>query len=1503
MSRDLPVAEARARPLPLPLAQLYRRAHNAKNPLDRCLTAYYLWEAGLKLLASTAVVVYAERGEPDAALAQCLQNLARPALGHWWELVWRLTPILADGGDPHFAAVRDLLLDRSHDDLPGAAALDAVLLEELGEPARVGKVRVRQLFERLLRYRNRDIGHGAAGQRPTASYDRLGGALLTGVPELFERLDVLAGRVLIYVAGVRWQADGSWLVERYELMGESARRIPSLELPEDAVAALPRPHCVYLQGAGAASDPPVALHPLVVHDFEAGELLFLNSRRGDRHGEYLCYGTGRVAERADLGGDRNALLARVLGMAVDGAAVETWAARSRDEEKAAGAPGAGPPLRRFGEFELLSELGRGGMGVVYRAWQPSLGRQVALKALFRTGDARAEARFAREVRALGRVEHPNLVKIFTSGMEGDQWFYAMELLEGATLAAVCARLQSAAAAALDWPTWQATLSTVCEESRRQEKPLGEAGESPRQAQHVHVSGAARGAAMLGRSYVRHVVGLVRQVAEAAHALHSAGVIHRDVKPGNIMVSADGGQAVLTDLGLAQLADETDGRLTRTRQFVGTLRYASPEQVLAVGSLDCRSDVYSLGATLWELLTLRPMFDANEENTATPELMRRIQVEPPQQPRRYHPGLPRNLEAVVLRCLEKDPGRRYATADELADELRRFLDGEPVRARPVSPAERAWRWCRRNPARVAVAGLGLLTALAGVALLIGSLFAAEQARAARELAGEQARTEAALAEAQEQRRLADGFRGDAERLTALLTLKHGMALCDEGDAGRGLLQMARSLALCPEDAPDLRRRICTALPSAAADLHTLEAVLAHPDPTTAVAFSPDGKTLLIGGNHPCLLDVSTGRPCAGRTLSAREVAAAVFAADGKLFATGSLNGYVQLTEAAGGTDLAPLIKHAGTVKSVAFSPDGKKLLVAAQSGTPLSCYDVDTRQPAKPTFACREYLYAVVYSPDGKRVATAAIKNNVRLWDPVTGQPLGPPLVHPGVVFAVAFSPDGKTLVTGCLDGGARFWDVESGKPVGPTLRHRGPIRSVAFSGDGRLVLTSSEDGTARLWETATGRAIGQPLSHPAELRCAVFAPDDRHVLTAGLERTARLWRLARDQALVKLLPHSGAVAAVAFSPDGKLALTGCQESAEQAGESRLWDVATGTLLGPPLPQEGQVMAVAFSPDGKLAATGGNEGSVRLWNTADRSLARPAWPHGSIVAAIAFSPDGRLVAIGGRAGRVELRELDSNRIVANWEAYGSEKWVWSLAFTPDGRTLLTGGYQSARLWSVPDGRPVGQPMGHGAGVRTALLSPDGQVVLTCSLDKTARLWSARDGRPLSPPLEHKGEVRGGAFRPDGQAVATAAADGTVRLWEVPGGRSLAPPLLHDGWVRSVAFSPDGKTLVAGCDDGTAQLWSADGAALGAFLPHRGPVNRVAFSPDGKTVLTGSGDGMARLWTPPPPVGGDPAHVALWVQVRTGMELDAEGTVQVLPAEAWEQRRRQLQERGGPPPAGS
>ena len=858
----------------------------------------------------------------------------------------------------------------------------------------------------------------------------------------------------------------------------------------------------------------------------------------------------------------------------------------------------------------------------------------------------------------------------------------MELVEGATLAAVCERLQTHTTAdALDWPTWQATLSTVCEESRKQEKRIGDDAPAapPRAARLPAADGADL--PMMGRSYLRHIVELVRQAAEAAHALHEAGVIHRDVKPGNIMVSADGGQAVLMDLGLAQLADDTQGRLTRTRQFVGTLRYASPEQVLAVGGLDRRSDVYSLGATLWELLTLRPMFGATEQ---TPIARRdaahsvrgagtaaQVSSGPAARPGRHRAQVPGETSRASLRHGRRPGGRPAPLSQRRAG------------ARP--PGEQGGALLALVPAQPDSRGRGR----AGGASRPGQRGAADRLAVRRDPPAQKDRTVTALNTAEEQKRLAEKYRGEAERLSAQMTFNNGVDLCDAGDAGRGILWMARGLAVCPDSAPELRRSIRTAMPSAAATLHTLEAVFPYPDQNVVTAFSPDGKTLLFGGKGGCLVDVQTGRRRGVPLVTDVAMSGGAFRSDGKLFVTSDMGGAIRFADASTGEAVGSAVHHGGVVKSVAFSPDGKTVVVAAQFGVSLQCYDVDSRRPVGPTFECKDNLYAATYSPNGKIVATAAKENNASLWDAATGRRLGQPLLHPGVVFSESFSPDGKTLVTGCLDGGVRLWDVASGKPVGPVLRHKGTVHSAVFSRDGRLVLTSSEDGTARLWEAAAGRPVGQQLSHSSELRNAVFSPDQNYILTAGFEGTARLWRLASEQALAKVLPQPGAVVVASFSPDGKQVLTGCQESEGRPGESRLWDPATGAALGPAMSQQGQVMAAAFSPDGKLVLTAGNDGTARLWKTADGTPAQDPWKYdGVAAAAVAFSPDGRLAAIAGRGRTVQLHEVATGKIVAAWPVADHQTWVWSLAFTPDGRRLLTGG-KTSRLWSVPDGRPSGR----------------------------------------------------------------------------------------------------------------------------------------------------------------------------------------------------------------------
>jgi len=351
-----------ARRLPLPLAQLYRRAHNAKTDLERHNAAYYLWEAALKLFGAAAIVAYAERNEPAPELRERLENLARPALGHWWEFVRLLLPPLADAGDAGFTTAHELLLGRGRDDMPRAAGLDAALRDVLdGAGGARARVSLKDLFDRLVRYRNSEFGHGAHGQRAPGFYDPMGRALLLGVAELLRRLDVLAGRRLVAVTDVRRLPSGTWLIEHFELTGETARRLEPLERPEAEAAALPRPGRLYLHPADPAAAA-LSLHPLVLYDHDTAEVFFLNARRGKKRIEYLGYHPGRSIERTDLDAEQCSLLARVLKIDVDGAALERWGTRSQAEEPPVSPPLAeSPQPRRMGEFELLSELARGGI--------------------------------------------------------------------------------------------------------------------------------------------------------------------------------------------------------------------------------------------------------------------------------------------------------------------------------------------------------------------------------------------------------------------------------------------------------------------------------------------------------------------------------------------------------------------------------------------------------------------------------------------------------------------------------------------------------------------------------------------------------------------------------------------------------------------------------------------------------------------------------------------------------------------------------------------------------------------------------------------------------------------------------------------------------------------------------------------------------------------------------------------------------------------------------------
>jgi predicted Ser/Thr protein kinase len=642
--------------LPLPLAQLLRRALNGKSAAERHHGAFYLAEGTLKIAAAARVGLWMERAlVPGGDLARKLEALVLPSLGHWCEFLRELTLSLSKRPDaallPPICNAAELARKRSDWTHVAALCRRGVELEIFGEEPAKQALRRGALgfFDLVVAYRNVVIGHGA--QRTTAFYDELARLLLDAVVEVLAEPSLLGG---LELAQARIELDGeasrtAW----YGLTGLAG--LPRGDDAGDAIAGQ-----LYLIGPGAR----VPLHPLLVYrqEDELGreQIGFLNKaarRRADREAsagavhraEYLDYASGQTLDGVDTRGALTALLARLEGRAVTATEVDEKALETRAGASPEPADDAAPAGATIGDFELAEELGRGSMGVVYKARQRSLGRVVALKVLppALAADLVAQKRFKKEMMALARCDHPNVVRILATGADDTNAYYAMEYVDGTDLA------------------------------RAAKIPVERLAEL--------FAGAADG---------------------LAH-LHENGILHRDIKPGNLMLTADGKRVVVMDLGLAKLADESQALTSADVKILGTLRYMAPEQLQRrLVEIDARVDVFGLGAALYELATGRPIHDGETEV----RLIQQVLNEEPMPPRRANPALRSDLAAVIEAATAKLPAQRYASAAAFAEDLRAVAHDRPIRARPPGIARRAARWARGHRAAL-IAVVATLTALA------------------------------------------------------------------------------------------------------------------------------------------------------------------------------------------------------------------------------------------------------------------------------------------------------------------------------------------------------------------------------------------------------------------------------------------------------------------------------------------------------------------------------------------------------------------------------------------------------------------------------------------------------------------------------------------------------------------------------------------------------------------------------------------------------------------------
>jgi WD40 repeat protein len=1025
----------------------------------------------------------------------------------------------------------------------------------------------------------------------------------------------------------------------------------------------------------------------------------------------------------------------------------------------------GPPTAagRCGEYELLGEIARGGMGVVYRARHSRLGRVVALKMIL-AGQLASPAereRFRVEAEAAATLDHPNIVPLYEVGEHNGRPFFTMKLVEGTSLA----------------------------------------------QQVSHFSKDPRAAA-----------GLLERVARAVHHAHQRGILHRDLKPANILIDGQG-EPHVTDFGLAKRV-AGNASLTQSGAIVGTPSYMPPEQARADKGLTTAIDVYSLGAILYELLTGRPPFRAD---TPLETVLHVLEREPPR-PRQLAPGVDRDLETICLKCLEKDPAKRYAGALALAEDLRRYLHGEAIAARPAGVVERAVKWSRRRPA---VAGLAALVALVAAAGLGGILWAYGEAVAQRNAAAVEARR--ADDQASQAQREAD----EARRQVYFAQIGRAEAqLAAHDHAGAaGVLNRLGPLYRRTWECRYLRHR-------AEGTPLTLRG---HVRPVFSVSYSPDGRRLASASWDGTIKvwDVQSGVETATLRGHTQWVTAVCFSPDGKRLASASYDQTVKLWDSHSGALIATLSGHTKWVQSVAYSPDGARLASASADRT-VKVWDARGGAELATLRGHALPVPSVAYSPDGTRLASASNDGTVKVWDARTGAEIATLRGHTQPVLAVSYSPDSTRLASASWDETVRLWDARSGAELAALRGHTHYVSAVSYSPDGTRLASASWDHTVKLWDSHSGAEIATLPGHTSWVSSVKYSPDGSRLASAAYDSTVKLWNVPSGATTTTLRGHRELVLAVRYSRDGtRLA------SASWDATVRLWDAQTAGQVATLRGHTQKVTSICYSPDGTRLASASADKTVKLWDAHSGALVATLHGHALPVLAVAYSPDGTRLASASADKTVKLWDTQSGAELATLRGHALP--VESVCYSPDGTRLATAsGDKTVKLWDAQSGAESATLRGHSARVRAVAYSPGGGRLASASDDSTVKLWDAHSGALIATLRGHTSLVASVAYSPDGGRLASGSYDQTVKLWDAHSGAELLTLRGRTDAVSAVCYSPDGTRLASAAGSAVTVWEGHSGAEFATLRGHTSPVDSVHYTPDGSRLVSTEDSGKTLVW---------------------------------------------------------
>ena len=1017
----------------------------------------------------------------------------------------------------------------------------------------------------------------------------------------------------------------------------------------------------------------------------------------------------------------------------------------------------------IGRYKLLEPIGEGGFGVVYMAEQlEPVRRRVAFKVIKLGMDTKEViARFEAERQALALMDHPNVARVLDAGATGSgRPFFVMELVKGVP------------------------LTTYCDKNH-----LG----------------------------TRERLDLFIPVCQAVQHAHQKGIIHRDLKPSNILVTLHDGKPVpkVIDFGVAKAIHQplTEKTLfTHYGQMIGTPAYMSPEQAELSGlDVDTRSDVYSLGVLLYELLTGKPPFDPERLRSAGfSEMQRIIREEEPMRPstrlstlggelavvaHRRGADPPKlihllrgDLDWMVMKCLEKDRARRYDSAAALAQDIKRHLENEPVSARSPSTLYRLRKLVYRNKLAVAAAAAVTLSLVFGT--IVSALQAVRATRAEAVARAAQTAAEGAREAERQERLRADSEKMTAQRLLYLANMNLAQQAWEQDNIG-WLQELLEDTKTSPDRGFEwfywqqqthlAWRTFC-----------------GHLGGVRSVAFSPDGRRIVTGSDDQMakVWEVASGRELLTLKGHRAAVFSVAFSPDGRRIVTGSDDKTARVWDAATGSSLVTLKWHRVTVSSVAFSPDGERVVTGSYDQT-AKVWEAATGRELLLLKGHLGDMTSVAFSPDGHQIVTGNTDCTVRLWDAANGSNIVTHQGYDSAILSAAFASDGQRVVTGYLDGAARVWDSATGKELVALAGHRGGVWSVAFSPDGQRIVTGSDDRLARLWDAAHGSNMLTLKGHTAGIRSVAFSPDGQWVVSGGEDKTARLWSLVDAQGLCPLKGQGAGAHVLTVSLDHHRIVIGSPD-----GTATVTETGTARELLTLKGRNGGIWSATFSPDGRRIVTRNGDRTATVWDAVR---------------------GGELLTLNGHSSS-----------------------IWSVAWSADGRRIVTGSAdKTAKVWDAATGRELHTLKGHRAPVWSVAVSADGLRIVTGSGDQTARVWEAVTGRELLTIKGLGAMVNCTTFSPDGERILTAS--GVGKVWDAISGRELFTLKGHDNMISSVAFSRDGRRIVTGSEDQTAKVWdAATGRELLTLRGDRPGISGVAFSPDGLQILTTSAYLNPKMW---------------------------------------------------------